>query len=163
MATKTTKQIKAQLINEVARSYKDKIKRLTDKNTQLCKSNYELINKNGILNEKVQELEEKLSQYEDWNRRLQEFMDMSPDEREKSNPILQNTKSLKCENRTSDKLYDKIYLVVMATRKFIIEMEEGKTMCHQCPLQYVDCFAEMYDILDCSKYNLTTMKIKELE
>lgn len=84
MATKTTKQIKAQLINEVARSYKDKIKRLTDKNAQLCKSNYELINKNGILNEKVQELEEKLSLYEDWNRRLQEFMDMSPDEREKA-------------------------------------------------------------------------------
>lgn len=84
MATKTTKQIKAQLINEVARSYKDKIKRLADKNTQLSKSNWELIQKNGILNEKVQELEEKVTQYEDWNRRLQEFMDMEPDEREKA-------------------------------------------------------------------------------
>lgn len=84
MATKTTKQIKAQLINEVARSYKGKIRTLTDKNTQLSKSNWELLNKNGILNKKVQELEEKLSQYEDWNRRLQEFMDMEPDEREKA-------------------------------------------------------------------------------
>ena len=84
MATKTIKQIKAQLINEVARSYKGEIKRLTDKNTQLSKSNWELINKNGVLNEKIQELEEKLSQYEDWNRRLQEFMDMEPDEREKA-------------------------------------------------------------------------------
>ena len=44
MATKTTKQIKAQLINEISRSYKDKITELTDKNTQLHKSNYELIN-----------------------------------------------------------------------------------------------------------------------
>ena len=84
MATKITKQVKAQLINEVARSYKDKIKRLTDKNTQLSKSNWDLIQKNGILNEKIQELEERLSQYEDWNRRLQEFMDMEPDEREKA-------------------------------------------------------------------------------
>ena len=84
MATKTTKQIKAQLINEVARSYKDKIKRLTEKNTQLSKSNWELINKNSVLNKKVQELEEKVTLYEDWNRRLHEFMDMEPDEREKA-------------------------------------------------------------------------------
>jgi len=84
MATKTTKQIKAQVINEVSRSYKDKIKELTDKNTQLYKSNWELLNKNGVLNEKVQELEEKVTQYEDWNRRLQEFMDMEPDVREKA-------------------------------------------------------------------------------
>lgn len=59
MATKTTKQIKAQLINEVARSYKNKIKQLTEKNTQLSKSNWELINKNSVLNKKVQELEKK--------------------------------------------------------------------------------------------------------
>ena len=84
MATKTTKQIKAQLINEVARSYKNRIKRLIDTNTQLSKSNWELIQKNGVLNEKVQELKEKVTQYEDWNRRLQEFMDMEPDEREKA-------------------------------------------------------------------------------
>lgn len=84
MATKTTKQIKAQIINEVSRSYKDKIKELTDKNTQLSKSNWELLCKNGVLNEKVHELEEKVSQYEDWNRRLQEYMDMEPDEREKA-------------------------------------------------------------------------------
>ena len=51
----------------------------------------------------------------------------------------------------------------MATKKFIIEVEEGKTMCHKCPFQSVDCTEEMYDILDCGKNNLATMKIKELE
>lgn len=81
--TNSIKQIKAKLINEISRKYKNKIKQLTERNTQLSKSNWELLNKNGILNEKVQELEEKLSQYEDWNRRLQEFMDMEPDERDK--------------------------------------------------------------------------------
>lgn len=84
MATKTTKQIKAQLINEVAKSYKGRIKRLIDTNMQLSKLNQELVNKNLVLNEKVQELEEKVTQYEDWNRRLQEYMDMKPDEREKA-------------------------------------------------------------------------------
>lgn len=51
----------------------------------------------------------------------------------------------------------------MAIKKFIIEVEEGRTGCPQCPLQHIECYAEMYDILDCSKYNLATMKIKEYE
>lgn len=84
MATKTTKQIKAQLINEVARSYKNRVARLFDDNIQLSKLNQELVNKNLVLNEKVQELEEKVTQYEDWNRRLHEIMEMEPDEREKA-------------------------------------------------------------------------------
>lgn len=84
MAIKTTKQIKAQLTNEVARSYKNRITRLFDDKIQLSKLNQELENKILVLNEKIQELEEKVTQYEDWNRRLQEFMDMEPDEREKA-------------------------------------------------------------------------------
>lgn len=33
---------------------------------------------------KINELEEKVNQYEDWIRRLQEYMDMEPDAREKA-------------------------------------------------------------------------------
>ena len=47
------------------------------------------------------------------------------------------------------------------TKKFLIEVEEGKTMCHLCPFQAIDCTEEMYDVLDCGHYNLATMKIKE--
>lgn len=97
MATKTIKQIKAQLINEVARSYKNRMKKLLDDKIQLSKLNWELENKNLVLNKKVQELEEKVTQYEDWNRRLQEFMDMEPDEREKA---IQDYKTLEFLNAT---------------------------------------------------------------
>ena len=51
----------------------------------------------------------------------------------------------------------------MAIRKFIIEVEEGRTMCHKCPFQTVDCTEEIYQVLDCGNYNLATMKIKEYE
>lgn len=51
----------------------------------------------------------------------------------------------------------------MATKKFIIEVEEGETMCYKCPFRYIDCTEKMNDVLDCDKYNLATMKIKELE
>ncbi len=52
----------------------------------------------------------------------------------------------------------------MATKKFIIEVEEGNTMdCEVCPLDYIKCTRACFDYIDCSVVNLATMKIKELE
>lgn len=52
----------------------------------------------------------------------------------------------------------------MATKKFIIEVEEGRTKCENCPLgEYGYCMVIHIDRYDCYKYNLATMKIKELE
>ena len=45
----------------------------------------------------------------------------------------------------------------MKTKKFIIEVEEGYTMCHKCPMSGIGC-----DFIDCHKYKLDTMKIKEM-
>jgi hypothetical protein len=53
----------------------------------------------------------------------------------------------------------------MAIKKFMLEVEEGKTVCDEhCPLctDYGHCSGGIYD-LDCHKYNFVTMKIKELE
>lgn len=53
----------------------------------------------------------------------------------------------------------------MATKKFIIEVEEEKTVCDEhCPLytDYGSCSGGIYS-LDCYKYNLATMKIIEYE
>ena len=51
----------------------------------------------------------------------------------------------------------------MATKKFIIEVEEGWIKCSECPFREADCTGEIYNVLDCSRYNLSTIKIKELE
>lgn len=46
----------------------------------------------------------------------------------------------------------------MATKKFIIEVEEGRTKCGQCP----DGFpCEGLSFLHCCDYNLATMRVKE--
>lgn len=58
----------------------------------------------------------------------------------------------------------------MATKKFIIEVEEGITGCDTCPLQ-VDSECADADrkiestmvFTNCFRYNLSTLKIKELE
>ena len=53
----------------------------------------------------------------------------------------------------------------MATKKFMLEVEEGETVCGEhCPL-YTEsgyCSGGIYS-LDCHKYNLATMRIRELE
>ena len=52
----------------------------------------------------------------------------------------------------------------MATKKFIIEVEEGVTInCADCPLDYIKCARTCFDVIDCDVINLATMKIKELE
>ena len=52
----------------------------------------------------------------------------------------------------------------MATKKFIIEVEEGKTKCDWCPLQTTigNCCGGIGE-LDCFAYNFATMKITEME
>jgi hypothetical protein len=51
----------------------------------------------------------------------------------------------------------------MATKKFIIEVEEGETGCFDCPFHDSEHAGCGGGIIDCSKYNLATMKIKEYE
>lgn len=48
----------------------------------------------------------------------------------------------------------------MTTKKFLIEVEEGDTDCNKCPLRVT---SELCTNTKCSKINLATMKIKELE
>ena len=58
----------------------------------------------------------------------------------------------------------------MTTKKFVIEVEEGNTHCDdKCPLKHsgvcldIGCELEqIFDFVDCYKYNLATMKITEL-
>ena len=54
----------------------------------------------------------------------------------------------------------------MATKKFIIEVEEGYTLCSNCPIEcdgkcVIDKFEETG--LDCDILDLATMKITEMK
>lgn len=57
----------------------------------------------------------------------------------------------------------------MATKKFIIEVEEGTTKCNKCPLygsKYCKSGAKIDDFkseINCYTHNLATLKIKEYE
>lgn len=55
----------------------------------------------------------------------------------------------------------------MATKKFIIEVEEGESRCSTCPLDRMDGGCDyVLEILfnsTCNHLNLATMKIEELE
>lgn len=80
----TKKQIKAQLTNEIANRYKAEILNLKS-DVMGFRAKYEEERKRRISAEsQLSELQEKVEQYEDWVRRLQEFMDMEPDARDKA-------------------------------------------------------------------------------
>ena len=84
MAKKQSKkQIKAELINEVSASYRERINRLENKVKHLSEELQRKVIEINELKQRYIKAEDELDQYKDWNRRLQEFMDMNPDEREK--------------------------------------------------------------------------------
>lgn len=80
----TKKQIKAQLINEVSAQYRYKMARLENQikymENRLAQQRQETLE----YRQRALKAEEELEKYQDWNRRLQEFMDMEPDARDKA-------------------------------------------------------------------------------
>lgn len=84
MAKETRKQIVEQTRNEVAKQYKAKIANLEERLKRANDCSYQFMKAYGEEQRRADELQEKVNQYEDWIRRLQEFMDMEPDAREKA-------------------------------------------------------------------------------
>lgn len=84
MGRQSKKQIKAQLINEVAKTYTDKLQREQDKVVMLGRMYQTMKATADKLKEENLKLQEKVEQQEDWIRRLQEFIDMDPDTRQKA-------------------------------------------------------------------------------
>lgn len=84
MAKETRKQIVEQTRNEVARHYKAEVARLEERLNKYVEAYAEEARVRQRYQNKVEELQEKVNQYEDWIERLQSFMDMEPDAREKA-------------------------------------------------------------------------------
>ena len=99
----TKKELKARLTNEIAARFKNKIKELEEEKRRAIDSWSRLVEKNSILQAENIRLKDELEKYEDWNRRLQEFMDMTPEEREK---VIQDSKLRVSTNQRLNKIRD---------------------------------------------------------
>ena len=71
------KQIEANLRNKLAAQYKEKTEQLKSEKALLEKHYKEMWERARKAEIERDELKDKVAQYEDWNRRLMEFMDMS--------------------------------------------------------------------------------------
>lgn len=80
----TKKQIKAQLINEIAAQYAKREKSLKERIGFLAGQYKRAMDRVSDLEKENIELREKVEQYEDWIERLQEFVGMDPDSRDKA-------------------------------------------------------------------------------
>lgn len=88
MTKQSQKSMKAQLINELSKQYKQKyentINSLQERLTQANNINKELSYQCNRLENTIDELQEKVIKYEDWIRRLQEWCNLPEDERIKA-------------------------------------------------------------------------------
>ena len=97
----TKKQIKAQLTNEISLRFKKRIDALETELKYVRSELRECDNQRRKAERTVLELQDKVEKYEDWNRRLQEFMDMTPEEREK---VIQDSKLRVATNERLNKI-----------------------------------------------------------
>lgn len=81
MAKLNRKAVEANLRNKLATQYKEKTERLKSDNAVLKRLLNEMEKRAIKAETECDELKEQVKQYEDWNIRLQEFMDMSEDDR----------------------------------------------------------------------------------
>jgi len=88
------KQIEANLRNKLASQYKEKTEQLKSEKAVLKRLLNEMEKRAIKAETECDELKDKVAQYEDWNRRLQEFMDMSEEDRTAYIENLKRTKEL---------------------------------------------------------------------
>lgn len=103
MAKESKKQIKAQLTNEISLRFKKRIDALETELRYVRSELRECDNQRRKAECTILKLKEQLEKYEDWNRRLQEFMDMTPEEREK---VIQDSKLRISTNERLNKIMD---------------------------------------------------------
>ena len=75
------KQIENELRGKIAKQYTEKVVKLEDEINRLREANAEYRTRAYKAEQEKLEMQDKLKQYEDWNNRLQEFMDMSEEDR----------------------------------------------------------------------------------
>lgn len=115
MGRESKKQIKAQLINEVAKTYTDRLQREQDKFGRMYHTMKNITDKLKKENLKLQEenlkLQEKVEQQEDWIRRLQEFMDMDVDTRQETIAQYRTSKELNDRFSNIIGMYEKMFKI----------------------------------------------------
>ena len=94
MTKLSKKEIENQLRGKIAKQYTEKVAKLEDEINRLREANAEYRNRAYKAEQEKLEMQDKLKQFEDWNNRLQEFMDMSEEDRLAYVENLKKTKEL---------------------------------------------------------------------
>ena len=110
----TRKALKAEIINELAKKYKQKYEKRIE---QLANSFSSLRTENRQLRIENDEMTEKILKYEDWIHRLLEFCDLTEDERKEA---IVNLKVAQKENQQINEILQifKPYLGITYFPKF---------------------------------------------
>ena len=109
MSKETAKQMKARLINEISAKYSSKMTEMMVENAFLKNEVLHWREQVSNLKEENRELKDKVEKFEDWNRRLQEFMDMEPEERETAFKTMESNAILAGKMNTIFSMYSRFF------------------------------------------------------
>jgi phage host-nuclease inhibitor protein Gam len=112
MAKVNKKQIEATLRNKLAAQYTAKVADLKKELEALHEANKEYRARAYKAEQEKNEIQDKLEQYEDWNRRLMEFMDMSDEDRKAHIEKLKKTDELDKAIKNFN-FYNKMFSLLM--------------------------------------------------
>lgn len=84
MSKQSKKQIKAQLINEISAQYRHSTEGWKKNYDRMLETAQKLEKERNEFRKRALEAEDKLAQYEDWIERLQDFCNLSDEDREKA-------------------------------------------------------------------------------
>ena len=94
MSKLNKKQIENELRGKIVKQYTKRIQELEDNIAKLSSQLAEANKRTHTAEQEKLEMKDKLNQYEDWNNRLQEFMNMSDEDRLAYVENLKKTKEL---------------------------------------------------------------------
>lgn len=112
MAKVNKKQIENELRNKISKQYTAKVAELKKEIEVLREANKEYRVRAYKAEQEKNEIQDKLEQYEDWNRRLMEFMDMSDEDRKAHIEKLKKTDELDKAIKNFG-FYNKIFSLLM--------------------------------------------------
>ena len=78
---KTANQIREELRRKMAANHENDLERLRQEKLDIWHRYCDVCSKNTELRAENEKLKEQVQQFEDWNRRLMEYMDMSEEDR----------------------------------------------------------------------------------
>ena len=110
---KTPNQIREELRRKMAANHENELERLRQENLDIWHRYRDVCKTNTELSAENEKLKEQVRQYEDWNNRLMEYMDLSEEDRKTEFEILKLKLTNEQKLASFTNIYSKLFSLML--------------------------------------------------